>query len=197
MHPSELSQSSSHQKKYLSLKLWHTNHHSRTTLSTCKSGWISDEHPKYLIFNLIRYLAPFAFYTRNVGTGEVAALKIPKAFGIAVWVIALVNYCNDTYTAEQKFWNHIAQLLYHRWRPCRKPVISSNLFKNWEVNGDKGIRGCGCYHELWVFGGFDFRHTLCSQYVIRVIQGSPPLYLSQSAQRLWYIQIQKYIPRCL
>ena len=31
-----------------------------------------------------RYLAPFAFYTRNVETGEVKALKISQAFGIAV-----------------------------------------------------------------------------------------------------------------
>ena len=87
MLPSEQSQNSSHQKSYLKLKPWHTSHHSRTTLSTCKPGWISSKHPKQLRFNPIRYIAPFAFYTRNVGTGEVAAVKIPKAFGIAVWVI--------------------------------------------------------------------------------------------------------------
>ncbi|KDR67422.1 hypothetical protein GALMADRAFT_1086258 [Galerina marginata CBS 339.88] len=38
------------------------------------------------------YLAPFAFYTRNQETGEVAALKISQAFGVAVnFKISLLN----------------------------------------------------------------------------------------------------------
>jgi len=167
--PSERSQSSLHQKNYLPLKPWHGSHHSRTTLSTCKPRLLSCQHPKQLTSNLIRYLAPFAFYTRNVETGEVAALKIPKAFGIAVWVIAFVNYCNGTYSAEQKFWNLVDQLFYYPRRLCRPPVASSSLFENWEVNGDKSIRCCGCRHELWVPQVFNFRHSLCSQYFICVI----------------------------
>ncbi|KDR77562.1 hypothetical protein GALMADRAFT_138652 [Galerina marginata CBS 339.88] len=38
------------------------------------------------------YLAPFAFYTRNIATGDVKALKVSQAFGIAVnFEISLLN----------------------------------------------------------------------------------------------------------
>ena len=102
--PSELSQNSSQPKNFLSFKSWKTSRLSRITLLTCKLGLMDEKETKIIIPH--RYLAPLAFYTRNIETGAVAAVKISQAFGIAVWVyFSIANGYKDDYAAGQKLWN--------------------------------------------------------------------------------------------
>jgi hypothetical protein len=58
----------------------------------------NDRSPWYKAYYLLHsYLAPFLFYTRNINTGEIAALKVSDSFGVAVCVChsrKILSYLN-------------------------------------------------------------------------------------------------------